>query len=45
MVPKDVFESVGWWILMILLLTSFISQEILSMNVMGKENPKDNEEE
>ena len=45
MVPKDVFESVGWWILMILLLISFISQGILSMNVMGKENPKDNEEE
>ena len=45
MVPKDVFESVGWWILMILLLISFISQATLTMIVMIKENSKDKEEE
>lgn len=45
MIPKDVFESVGWWILMILLLTSFISQAILTRNVMVEENSKTNEEE
>jgi len=45
MIPKDVFESVGWWLLMILLLISFISQAILTMTVMGKENSKDKEEE
>ncbi|TGE37656.1 hypothetical protein E4K67_13060 [Desulfosporosinus fructosivorans] len=45
MIPKDVFETVGWWLLMILLLISFISQAILTMNVMIKENSKDKEEE
>lgn len=45
MFPKDVFESVGWWLLTILLLISFISQAILTMNVMIKENSKDIEEE
>ena len=44
MFPKDVFESVGWWILMIVMLISFISQAILRMmNVMGKETPNDDE--
>ena len=44
-VPKDVFESVGWWILMILLLVSIFSQAILRMmNLMGDEKSKDNEE-
>ncbi|MHB8074975.1 hypothetical protein [Desulfosporosinus fructosivorans] len=43
--PKEVFESVGWWLLMILMLISFISQAILTMNVMIKENSKDKEEE
>ena len=46
MFPKDVFESVGWWILMILLLISLFSQAILRMmNAIGKEYSKDNEEE
>lgn len=43
MVPEDIFESVGWWILMILLFISFISQGILYMKVM-KDNCKDDEE-
>lgn len=43
--PKEVFESVGWWLLMIVMLISFISQAILTMNVMIKENSKDTEEE
>jgi len=37
MVPGDVFESIGWWILMILLLVSFMSQAILLAIAMGKE--------
>jgi len=45
MFPEDVFESVGSWLLTILLLISFISQAILTMHVMIKENSKDKEEE
>ena len=46
MVPKDVFESVGWWLLMILLFISLFSQGILRVMIaMGKENSNDNEEE
>lgn len=37
-VPEDIFESVGWWILMSLLFISFISQGIISMNVMNRDN-------
>lgn len=44
MVPEDIFESVGWWILMILLFISFISQGILFKKVMDKDNSKDDEE-
>lgn len=40
MVPKDVFESVGWWILLILLFISLFSQAILGMIVMRKETSK-----
>jgi hypothetical protein len=29
MVPEDIFESVGWWILMVLLFITFISQGVL----------------
>ena len=41
MVPEDIFESVGWWILIILLVISFISQGIMSKLVISKENSKD----
>jgi len=37
MVPEDVFESVGWWILLILLLISFMSPGILLARVKCKE--------
>lgn len=38
MVPEDIFESVGWWILMVLLFITFISQGILAAKAM--KNPK-----
>lgn len=41
MFPDDVFESVESWLLTILLLISFISQAILTVSVMIKENSKD----
>jgi len=44
-VPEDIFESVGWWILLVILFISFISQGILFKRVMGKANSKDDEEE
>ncbi|MEQ8197811.1 MAG: hypothetical protein ABRQ27_07385 [Clostridiaceae bacterium] len=44
MVPEDIFESVGWWLIMILLFVSFISQGIMFKNVMGKDINKDDEE-
>ena len=44
MVPEDIFESVGWWIILVLLFISFISQGILFNIVIGKDNSKDNEE-
>lgn len=34
MVPEDIFESVGWWILMFLLFIAFISQGILASKAM-----------
>lgn len=43
MVPEDIFESIGWWILMILLFISLISQGLLGMKVMGKDTSKDDE--
>ena len=44
MVPEDIFESVGWWILMILLFICFISQGILGAKAISRGNPKDDEE-
>lgn len=41
MVPEDIFESVGWWILMVLLFITFISQGILASKAM--KNPKSEE--
>ena len=41
--PEDVFKSVVWWILMILLLISLFSQAIFHrMYLMGNEKSKDN---
>jgi hypothetical protein len=42
MVPEDIFESAGWWILLVLLFVSFIAQGIISPKVMKKDNPDDN---
>ncbi|MEW6696104.1 MAG: hypothetical protein ACOY35_08915 [Bacillota bacterium] len=41
MVPEDIFESVGWWILMVLLFITFMSQAILAMKVMKNPNSED----
>lgn len=44
MVPEDIFESVGWWILLVLLFVSFISQGVIHTKVSRKDNSKENEE-
>lgn len=41
LVPEDIFESVGWWILMGLLFIAFMSQGILAARAM--KNPKSEE--
>ncbi len=41
MVPEDIFESVGWWLLIILLFITFISQGLLSAFAMKR--PKSEE--
>jgi len=41
MVPEDIFESVGWWILMGLLFITFMSQGLLAARAM--KNPKSEE--
>jgi len=43
MVPEDIFESLGWWLLLVLLFVSFISQVIMSKIISGKENTIDEE--
>jgi len=40
-VPADVFESIGWWILLGLLFASFVSQGILSRIIMNKANTEE----
>jgi hypothetical protein len=44
MVPEDIFESIGWWILLFLLFISFVSQGVIHSIVMRKNNSNDNEE-
>ena len=44
MVPEDIFESVGWWLLLVLLFVSFISQGVIHTKVSRKDNSKENEE-
>ena len=43
-VPADVFESIGWWILLALLFASFISQGVLSKLIMSKANTEGRED-
>lgn len=38
MVPEDIFESVGWWILLVLLFVSFVSKAVIYTIVMRKNN-------
>ncbi|MDI9395752.1 MAG: hypothetical protein QM426_10250 [Euryarchaeota archaeon] len=43
MVPEDIFESLGWCILLVLLFVSFISQGVIHTKVSRKDNFKENE--
>lgn len=44
MVPEDIFESVGWWILMALLFITFTSHGLLLAAAMKGDNSKEMEE-
>lgn len=44
MVPADVFEAVGWWILLGLLFVSFASQAVLTQIITRRERARDDEE-
>ncbi len=44
MFPEEIFESLGWWILLALLFVSFISQGVIHTKVLRKENSKESEE-
>jgi len=39
MVPEDIFESTGWWILLALLFITFISQAILTNRIITANKP------
>lgn len=43
-VPADIFESVGWWIILILLFLSFFSQGILGKIIRSTYHSEDSEE-
>lgn len=43
MVPEDIFESAGWWVLLALLFITFISQAILANRIMAANKPEDGE--
>ena len=44
MVPDDIFEAVGWWLLLMLLFVSFVSQGVLLAMAMKRENAEDKED-
>ena len=44
-VPADIFESVGWWLIFILFFVAFVSPAILQSIVLRKEKTKIKEEE
>lgn len=43
-VPEDIFESVGWWILLALMVVSFMVQGIFNSQAIGKDTSGDGEE-
>lgn len=43
-VPADIFESVGWWIILILLIIAFLAQGILGKVIMSPNNSGDSAE-
>jgi len=43
MVPNDIFEAVGWWIILGILFLSFIAQGVITIIQNRNENSKDDE--
>lgn len=44
-VPTDIFESVGWWLTMVLLFTSYALQAVLSRSIDAESAIGQNDEE
>lgn len=42
--PEDIFESPGWWILLGLLVVSFLSQGVIHASALKKESSEESEE-
>lgn len=44
MVPKDIFESIGWWILLVLLFVTFITQGVFRSGGRRRDQSTENDE-
>ena len=43
MVPGDIFEAVGWWLVMILMFAAFIAQGVMNWIIVGTDSVEDSE--
>ena len=44
MVPEDIFEAVGWWLLLVILFVTFMSQGLIAAMAMWKNKSNENQE-
>ena len=44
MVPEDIFEAVGWWILLVILFVTFMAQGLITALAMWKNKSNENQE-
>jgi hypothetical protein len=44
MVPEDIFEAVGWWILLVILIVTFMAQGLITAMAMWKNKSNENQD-
>jgi hypothetical protein len=44
MVPEDIFEAVGWWILLVILFVTFMAQGLITALAMWKNKSNENQD-
>lgn len=44
MVPEDIFEAVGWWILLVILFVTFMAQGLITAMSMWKNKSNENQD-